>query len=76
MPFFAKGNQQTFLEHPKVTAKAMNKEERVAMSYLLDIGSSISHCTVAQRPKKFARNMASTESSLIHRCNQGQMKLY
>jgi hypothetical protein len=69
-----KGNQQTFLKHPEVTAKAMNKEEKIAMFYLSGIGSSISRPTVVQYCKGFVRNMRSTGSSLIHLRKQAQTK--
>jgi hypothetical protein len=45
-----KGNQQTFLQFPEVTAKAMNKEKkRIATSWLLSGGWSISHPTAERR---------------------------
>ena len=52
-----KCNQKTFLEHPEVTANAMNKEERNSHVYLSDNGTSISHPTVVQCPKESVKNM-------------------
>jgi hypothetical protein len=46
-----KENQQTFLQFPEVTAKAMNKEEKPATSCLLDSGWSISHPTAVLHRK-------------------------
>jgi hypothetical protein len=61
-----KGNQQTFLQFPEVTAKAMNKEEKTATSCLFDSGLSISHPTAKLHHKGFEKNTKSAELSLTH----------
>jgi hypothetical protein len=55
-----KGNQHTFLRHPDVTAKAMNKEEKTVTCSLSNTGLFIS-CQFAEQPlKEYEKNMAST----------------
>ena len=70
-----KGNQQTFLQFPEVTANAMNEEKRIATSWLLSGGWSISHPTAKRRRRASEKRMESTESSLTHRPKHAPMRL-
>ena len=56
-----KGNQHTFDQHHEVTAKTMNKEEKIVTSSLSNFGPSISPRIVEQPPKEYVRRMENSE---------------
>ena len=70
-----KGNQHTFLQHPKVMAKAMNKEEKTATSYPSGTGRYISPRGFESPCKAYARSAINSASSLIHPRRQAPTRL-
>jgi hypothetical protein len=59
-----KGNQQTFLQHPEVTTKMMNKEEKNSMFSPSRSGLYIYPHFVEQPPKEYERSMENYVSFL------------
>jgi hypothetical protein len=60
-----KGNQQTFLQHPEVTAKTINKgRDEQSRLPLQDLGRIFFPFFVEQPPKEYERSMENSMSSL------------